>query len=89
MFEKTYKPDRDYRLMYTMDTRLEEFAEDKRAVEIIKTDLPIAYKLMESKDPENLGLTLNEMKTMFFMGFNPPMVMAAAEKLLALKKEWN
>ncbi len=89
VFEKTYKPVRDYRLMYTMDTRLEEFAEDKRAVEIIKNDLPIAYKLMESKDVESLGLTLNEMQTMFFMGFNPPMVMAAAEKLLALKKEWN
>jgi alpha-L-rhamnosidase len=44
---------------------------------------------MESKDVESLGLTLNEMQTMFFMGFNPPMVMAAAEKLLALKKEWN
>ncbi len=89
VFEKTYKPDRDFRLMYTMDTRLEEFAEDKRAVEIIKNDLPIAYKLMESKDVESLGLTLDEMQTMFFLGFNLPMVMAAAEKLLALKKEWK
>lgn len=89
VFEKTYKPARDYRLMYTMDTRLEEFAEDKRALDIIKADLPLAYKLIESKDVESLGLTLNELQTMFFMGFNPPMVMAAAEKLLALKKEWK
>ena len=88
-FEKTYKPATDYRLMYSMDTRLGEFAEDARAVDIIKKDLPIAYKLMESKDVESLGLTLDELKNMFFMGFNPPMVMAAADKLLALKKEWN
>ena len=89
VFEKTYKPDKDYRLQYSMDTRLEEFSEDKRAMEIIKNDLPIAYKLIESKDVESLGLTLNELKTMFFMGFNPQMVMAAADKLLSLQKEWK
>ena len=88
-FEKTYRPETDFRLMYSMDTRLEEFARDERAVDIIKKDLPIAYKLMESRDVESLGLTLNELQTMFFMGFNPPMVMAAAKKLLALKKEWK
>ncbi len=89
VFEKTYQPDRDYRKLYTMDTRLEELKEDARAMEILKTDLPIAYGLVMSEDPENLSLSLNELQSMFFMGFNPQMVNAAAEKLLLLMADWS
>lgn len=89
VFEKTYAPEKDFRLQYSMDSRLEELADDDRAMEIIKNDLPIAYGLIMSGDVESLGLSLNELQFMFFMGFNPQMVMEAANKLLALKKEWN
>ncbi|MCM1173667.1 MAG: glycoside hydrolase family 78 protein [Blautia sp.] len=88
IFEKTYQPNRDYRRIYTMDTRLEELQCDARAMEILKTDLPIAYELAMGSDPENLSLSLNELQFMFFMGFNPQMVRAAAEKLLMLMADW-
>lgn len=88
VFEKTYQPDRDYRKIYTMDTRLEELISDERAMEILKTELPIAYGLAMSGDPENLSLSLNELQFMFFMGFNPQMVNAAADKLLLLMADW-
>lgn len=67
-----------------MDTRLEELKDDECAMEILKTELPIVYGLVMSEDPENLSLSLNELQFMFFMGFNPQMVNAAAEKLLLL-----
>lgn len=88
VFEKTYRPDRDYRKLYTMDTRLEELKEDARAMEILKTDLPIAYGLVMGGDPENLSISLKELQFMFFMGFTPQMVNAAADKLLLLMADW-
>ena len=88
VFEKSYQPNKDYRKRYTMDSRLEEFEKDERAMEILKTDLPIAYGLVLSQDKENLSLSLNEMQFMFFMGFNPPMVQNAAAKLLQLDAVW-
>lgn len=88
IFEKTYQPQHDYRNLYSMDSRLEELIKDARAMEILKTDLPIAYGLAMSNNPENLSLSLNEMQFMFFMGFNPQMVNVAAEKLLLLKADW-
>lgn len=88
VFEKTYQPNVDYCKRYTMDSRLEEFEKDERAMEILKTDLPIAYGLVLSQDKENLSLSLNEMQFMFFMGFNPPMVQNAAAKLLQLDALW-
>lgn len=89
VFEKTYQPDRDYRRLYTMDTRLEELRNDERAMGILKTDLPLAYDMIRSNDPENLSLSLNELQFMFFMGFNPQMVRAASEKLFLLMADWS
>ena len=87
-FERTYKPKCDYRRLYSMDTRLEEMVNDSRAMEILKTELPIAYGMALSNDAENLGLSLNELQFMFFMGFNPERVKAAAEKLFLLMADW-
>lgn len=88
VFEKTYQPNRDYRKLYTMDTRLEELQKDERAMEILKTHLPLAYDMVISGDDENLSISLNELQFMFFMGFNPQMVCAAAEKLFLLMADW-
>ena len=88
VFEKTYQPNRDYRRLYTMDTRLEELQNDERAMEILKTNLPLAWDMIRSNDPENLSLSLNELQFMFFMGFHPQMVCAAAEKLFLLMADW-
>ena len=88
VFEKTYQPKRDYRKLYTMDTRLEELRDDERAMEILKTELPLAYSMVMGGDPESLSMSLNELQFMFFMGFNPQMVSAAAEKLFPLMADW-
>lgn len=87
-FETTYQPDCDYRLLYTMETRLEELQMDERAMELLKNDLPIAYGLIQGRDPENLSLSLGELFYMGFMGFQPEMVQAAADKILQLRKVW-
>lgn len=83
--EFTYRTKRDYRKAYTMDSRLEEFQNDTRAMEILKRKLPLAVEKINSQDVENLNLSLNELQYMFFLGFNPPMVQTAAEELLRLE----
>ncbi|SHO45434.1 alpha-L-rhamnosidase [Anaerocolumna xylanovorans] len=80
-YEKTYRPECDYRKLYNMDTRLEELENDERAMEIIKKELPIAYGLIQSKNPENLSMSMNDLQFMTFMGFRPEMVQKAVEKL--------
>lgn len=88
VFEQRYQPKQDYRKLYTMETRLEELQKDERAMEILKTDLPIAYGLIQGQDAEYLSTSLEELQFMFFMGFNPQMVQEAAEKILLLDAEW-
>lgn len=89
IYENTYKPEMDYRMLYSMDTRLEELQLDSRAMELLQSELPIAYGLIQSQDPENLSLSLLELQYMGFMGFNPQMVQHAAEKIMKLRKVWK
>lgn len=85
VFERTYRPDRDYRQLYTMASRLMEMKDDPRAMEILKSDLPAAYGMIMANDIENMCMDLGELQYAFFMGFNPPMVQQAAEKLMKLR----
>ena len=88
VFEKTYRPQCGYRRSYTMNAHLEKLQSDVRAMEILKTDLPTAYGLVMSGDPENLSISLSDLQFMPFMEFNPQMVNTAAEKLLLLRADW-
>lgn len=82
--EFRYKTKRDYRKAYTMDSRLEEMQNDPRALEILKRKMPLALAKIQGQDAEDLNLSLNELRDMFFLGFNPEMVQGAAEELLQL-----
>ena len=85
VFEKTYRPEKDYRLKYSMDSRLDEIREDPEAVAVLREDLPPAIGLLESGDDEFLGLSLRELQFLFFRGFNPPLVQQGTKRLFELK----
>ena len=85
IYEKTYRPDRDFRVKYSMSTRLDELKDDPEALELLKTDLPGAYDMILSGNIEFTALTLEELKTMFFRGFNPQMVTEGTKRLFELK----
>lgn len=87
VFEKTYQPDVDFRNLYSMDTRLEELMHDERALDILKTDLPNAYALIESGDMEFINMSFGEIQHLFFRGFNPQMVQEGTKRLFSLKAE--
>ena len=74
VFEKTWTPEKDYRLKYSMESRLDEVREDPEAIAILREDLPQAIGLIESGDVEFYGMSFAELQTLFFRGFNPPLV---------------
>ena len=84
-FEKTYRPDRDYRLKYSMDTTLDELRDDPEAVALLREDLPPAIGLLESGDAEFYAMRFSELQFLFFRGFNPQMVQEGTKRLFALR----
>ena len=84
IFEKTYRPDTDYRLKYSMSSRLEEVIDDRAAMNILREDLPQAVTLIDSGDEEFLGLSFSELQFLFFRGFNPQLVQEGTRRLFAL-----
>ncbi len=85
VFEKTYTPSRDYRLKYCMHSRLDEVIGDEEALAVLREDLPPAIGLIESGDVEFYGMRFEELQTLFFRGFNPPLVQQGTKRLFALK----
>ena len=85
VFEKTWTPEKDYRLKYSMESRLDEVREDPEAIAILREDLPQAIGLIESGDVEFYGMSFAELQTLFFRGFNPPLVQQGTKRLFELK----
>lgn len=86
VYEETYRPERDYRKPYSMQTRLDELKDDQRAMEILRTDLPAAYRIVRTNDIENMSMTLEELQTMYWLRLNPPAVQKAAAKIRELRR---
>ena len=84
-FERTYTPDHDYRLKYTMESRLSEMKDDPEALDLLRADLPAAYDMIASGDEEFMTMRLSELQFLFFRGFNPQMVAEGTKRLLQLK----
>ena len=85
VFEKTWRPAKDYRLKYGMQSRLEEVLDDPEAIQILREDLPPAISLIESNDVEFYGMRFEELQFLFFRGFNPSMVQAGTKRLFEMK----
>ncbi|MBR3272572.1 MAG: family 78 glycoside hydrolase catalytic domain [Clostridia bacterium] len=85
VYEETYRPNVDYRLKYTMNSRLGEIKDDPEALAVLKADLPGAWEMIASGDEEFMTMSLEELKTLFFRGFNPQMVAEGTRRLLELK----
>ena len=84
-YERTYRPEKDYRLKYSMGTRPEELKDDPEAMEILKEDLPRVWQIAAGGDPELASASFGELQTMFFFGFNPEMIQEGTRRLFLLR----
>ncbi len=70
-YEIVYRPQRDFRCIYTWESLLGDVAEDPSAVEAVRRVSPGLAAMAESGDTESLGLTLRELHDMPWFGFGP------------------
>ena len=61
-YDFTYMPERDYRVLYGGDTRLELLAEHPEAKKVLETYVPQVIPAVKSGNIEELSKTLNEMQ---------------------------
>ena len=84
-YEVIYRPNRDFRCVYTWESLLGDVAADAAAVEAVRSVSPRLAGMAESGDVENLGLTLRELHDMPWFGFGPEEMDRAANALFQLQ----
>ncbi len=83
-FDETVQPLRDYRVKYSMESRLGELQGDSEALALLQSDFPAAYDLIQTGGEEFLAMRLGELSYLFFRGFNPQMVQEGTKRLFSL-----
>lgn len=79
--EYRYLPQRDFRAVYGMDTRLSQLAGDAEAEKVLGETLPQLLGVLQSGDVELGSQSFDELSGAFFLGLNPDNVSALVEKL--------
>ncbi len=80
-FDLTYMPQKDFRRMFTANSRLAEFASSKEAMAILEEKLPMAAASIKAGDIENTNQSLTEMASMPFLGIPKAAVDEAIESI--------
>ena len=57
VYEETYRPNVDYRMRYSMDTRLDQLKDDEEAMDILAQDLPALVGIIRSNNEESLSMS--------------------------------
>ncbi len=84
VFELSYIPTRDFRLLYDEDSVLGDLAGDSRAIAILEQHIPAAAKMALHGDKEIKTTTLSELKNMPYMGIDPHKAALAVEEISEL-----
>lgn len=83
-YDYAYTPNKDYRVVYSMDTRLSALAEDEAAKKILREDAPALFGVLMKNDREFTTQTFRELSNAFFLGMNPPKVETLVARLSKL-----
>ena len=76
---------RDYRILYTSDTLLDDVADDPKALEILKQELPAAFTMAMSGDIEKLSMSFSELAAQPWFGCPASQVAKALERLAEIR----
>ena len=82
-----YQPERDYRALYHMDTRLGQLAEDARAQDILGQHLPQLLGILKENNLEFTTQTFRELSHAFYLGLNPENIAALVSQLSGLSAQ--
>lgn len=84
-YDYTYTPLRDYRALYSMDTRLAALAGDEGAQAILLQEAPALFGVLMENNREFTTQTLRELGSAFFLGMNPQKAETLVSRLSRLR----
>ena len=85
-YEISYIPSRDYRCVYSPDTRVSELSGDEEILKLLEKELPSVYGMIKCGDKENGNHTLGELPFLFFLGIDPAAAKPVLEKIYSTKR---
>lgn len=83
-YDYRYVPNRDFRAVYSLDTRLSALAEDEAAQAILGQELPQLLGILKEDNREFTTQTFRELGHAFFLGLTPEKVEHAVSRLSQL-----
>lgn len=85
IYDFTYLPSRDYNVIFNPNSKLEQMIEHEEARKILQEKLPQTSAFIDANDKEYTTMTLEELKSITFMGFEPEVVQAVAEEIYKIR----
>ena len=82
-----YQPEKDFRSLYHMDTRLSKLAGDDWAQAILAQELPQLFGILKEDNREFTTQTFRELSQAFFLGLNEENIGRLVSRLQELKVE--
>ena len=70
-YDYQYSPTQDYRIRYTLDTRLSMLAEDEAAQAVLGEELPQLLGILKENNLEFTTQTFRELSHAFYLGLSP------------------
>lgn len=84
VYNYEYKPEYNYKLKFNSESTIEDYLQDEKAREIIKSICPELYSRLENADIETLSETLDFFEYSFFEPGTPEEIQKIKEKLWVL-----
>jgi alpha-L-rhamnosidase len=83
--EFTYFPLKDFRNIFTLNTRISELAKNQRALDVLQRRIPLAAQFISSGDVDAMSHSLKNLNKLGFLGIDAIDVEKAAEEILLIK----
>ncbi len=79
-----YKTQKNYKCLFDNNSTFEDLSKNAEAMEILKADLPQGYMYAKGTNPETRCLSLHEIETQPWYGFDTKAVQDAEEKIFKI-----
>lgn len=85
-YDFNYLPDRDYRTLYSMETRLSALAEDEAAQAILREEAPALFGVLMENNREFTTQSFRQLSSAFFLGMSPQKIETLVGRLSQLQR---
>ncbi len=86
-YDYSYMPEKDYRSLYTIDSRLGELADNEEAKGILLQEAPALFGVLMEGNREFTTQSFRQLSGAFFLGMNPQKIETLVGRLAELKEE--